>query len=205
MRCSIRRIALIACACLMVGGPVCAQSLNSGEPPDRHSDADPPARLDLAVTYNPVLANVTTPSNFGMQGASLQVQAGLWRGVGAVADIAGLHAGNVNNSGVSLDLVTATFGPRYTWSPAHHRMVFFGQALLGDAHALNGLFPSATGVKSTGNSFAVQFGGGINLPLWNHLSVRAIDAQWLRTYLPNATSNIQNNLRLGVGIIYRFK
>lgn len=196
MRRSIFTKALLACSCLMTGCMAWGQSLNPETPA--------PARLDLAVTYNPVLANVTTPTEFGMQGGSMQVQAKLWRGLGVVGDVAGLHAGNVNNSGVSLDLVTATFGPRYTWAPAHRRTVFFGQVLVGDAYGLNGLFPSATGLRSTGNSFALQVGGGINLPLWNHFAVRALDAQWLRTYLPNATTNVQNNLRLGVGMVYRF-
>lgn len=187
--------AFLVCACLMAGCMAWGQSLSSEIPA--------PARLDVAVTYNPVLANVTTPNEFGMHGGSVQVQAKLWHGLGVVTDVAGLHAGNVNNSGVALDLITATFGPRYTWAPAHRRVLFFGQGLVGDAHALNGLFPSTMGVRSTGNSLALQAGGGINLPLWNHFSVRALDAQWLRTYLPNATTNVQNNLRLGVGIAWR--
>lgn len=196
MRKSICTKALFACACLMAGCVAWGQSLSS--------ETQAPARLDLGLTYNPVLANITTPNEFGMQGGSLQVQARLWRGLGVAADVSGLHAGNVNNSGVALDLLTATFGPRYTWAPAHRRMAFFGQALVGDAHGLNGLFPSSTGIRSTGNSLALQIGGGINLPLWNHFTVRALDAQWLRTYLPNAATNVQNNLRLGVGVVYRF-
>jgi hypothetical protein len=43
------------------------------------------------------------------------------------------------------------------------------------------------------------------MPLTHRLSVRAFEANWLRTELPNATTNVQNNLRLGAGILYRFK
>ena len=88
-------------------------------------------------------------------------------------------------------LITATFGPRYVWSLPHRRLVLYGQALLGEAHAMNSIFPSSTGANSTGNSLALQIGGGINLPLTQHFSVRALDAEWLRTQLPNATTNVQ--------------
>lgn len=197
MRVSILRTTLITGCLLLAGSVVWGQSMG----PEKAA----PANLDLAVTYNPTLANVTTPQGFGMQGGSVQVQARVWRRIGIVADVAELHNGNVNGSGVALDLLTTTFGPRYTWSPAHHRVVLFGQALVGEAFGLNGLFPSPTGVNSTGRSMALQIGGGITLPLTSHFAVRALDADWLRTQLPNATTNVQNNLRLGAGLVYRFR
>jgi hypothetical protein len=48
------------------------------------------------------------------QGGSVQMYGRFWHGLGGVADVAGLHTGSVHGSGVGLDLVTATFGPRYT-------------------------------------------------------------------------------------------
>jgi len=159
----------------------------------------------MAFTYDSLLANVTTGNEFSMQGGSGQVQARLWRRLCAVADVVGLHTGNVNGTGTGLDLITATFGPRYLWSPPHRRVVFFGQVLAGEVHGMNSIFPSSTGTNSSGNSLALQIGGGIDLPLNHHLSVRALDADWLRTQLPNATTNVQNNLRLGIGIVYRVK
>lgn len=196
MRTTISKALLMACACVLL------VSAAWGQAPSAEDHV--PARLDIAITYNPVLANVTTPTEFGMQGGSLQVQARLWRRFSIVGDVAALHAVNVNKTGVDLDLVTATFGPRYTWTPSRHRIGFFGQALVGEAHALSGLFPSSTGINSTGDSFALQIGGGVNVPLWNHFGIRALDAEWLRTQLPNGTTNVQNNLRLGTGIVYRF-
>jgi hypothetical protein len=186
--------ALLVGAFLMVGCVGWSQSLDSEE--------QPPA-LAATLTYNPVLANVTTGSEFGMQGGSAQVQARVWKRLSAVADVAGLHTGNVNSSGVGLDLITATFGPRYILR--RRRMVFFGQVLVGEAHGFNGVFPTSTSMNSTGNSLALQIGGGINLPFTRHFSLRALDADWLRTQLPNATTNVQNNLRLGAGVVYRIK
>jgi hypothetical protein len=164
-----------------------------------------PARFEVALTYDSVLANITTGNEFWMQGGSIQIQARLWRGLGVMADVAGLHTAAVNDSGAGLDLITATFGPRYTWSPRHRKIVFFGHVLAGEAHGMNSIFPSTTGFNSSGNSLALQIGGGINLPITRHFSLRAFDANWLRTQLPNATTNVQNNSRLGAGVLYRFK
>jgi hypothetical protein len=170
-----------------------------------HLGEQPPDHFDLAATYTPAVANVTIGNEFGMEGGSIQAQAHVWRRIYAAADFAGFHAGDVNNSGVGLDLLTATFGPRYVWAPEHRRVTFFGQVLAGEAFGLDGIFPTSTGVKSTANSLALQIGGGINLPLTSHFSVRAFDANWLRTQLPNATTNVQNNLRLSVGMVYRIR
>lgn len=194
---SILGKALLSIACLTVTCVAWAQSID----PEEHV----PDRFDVAFTYNTVLANVTTGSEFWMQGGSAQAEARLWHKLYAVADVAGLHTSNVNGSGIGLDLITATFGPRYMWSPPHRRVVLFGQALTGEAHGFNSIFPSSSSTSPTGNSFALQLGGGVNLPLTYHFLIRAFDADWLRTQLPNATTNVQNNFRLGVGMVYRIK
>jgi len=48
-------------------------------------------------------------------------------------------------------------------------------------------------------------GGGMNIPVTRHISIRAIEADWLRTELPNNAANVQNNLRLGAGFVYRIR
>ena len=192
---SVCRRALLTAACMIPGCMAWGQQITS----------ERPARFELALTYDSVLANVTTGSEFWMQGGSAQLQARLWHGLSAVADIAGLHTANANETGTGLDLISATFGPRYTWTARNHRIAFFGHVLVGEAHGMNSIFPSGAIFAASGNSLALQIGGGISLPLTRHFSVRAFDANWLRTQLPNAATNVQNNLRLGAGIIYGFK
>jgi hypothetical protein len=184
-------------ACMMAGCMAWGQQVG----PEQKE----PARFEVAFTYDSILANVTTGNEFWMQGGTMQFQARLWHGLGVVADVSGLHTANVNNTGTGLDLIIAAFGPRYTWSPTHGRFAFFGHVLAGEAHGMNSIFPSGAVFNSSGNSLALEIGGGVNLPLARHFSVRAFDANWLRTQLPNATTNMQNNLRLGAGIVYRFK
>jgi peptidoglycan-associated lipoprotein len=164
-----------------------------------------PGQLDLAITCNPTVANVITNNGFTMQGGSVQVHGQFWRGLGVVADVSGLHTGNMHSSGVGLDLVTAVFGPRYTWQPAKHRYAVYGQFLVGEANGLHSIFPAAPGVADSADSMAWLAGGGMNIAVSRHLALRAFEADWLRTQLPNSTTNVQNNLRLGAGVIFKFK
>lgn len=161
--------------------------------------------LEVAFTYDGTLSQQVTNSHFWLQGGSAQIHGRFYGGWGAVADIAGAHTANFNSSGVGLDLVTATFGPRYTWSPAQARYSLYAQGLVGEAFGLNSFFPSPAGAMTSADSLAVKAGGGLNVRLAPHLALRAFEADYLRTQLPNATNNVQNNLRLGAGVVLRFR
>jgi hypothetical protein len=163
------------------------------------------SQLDVAVTYNAVRSNAAGDNSFWMQGGSVQIEGRIWRGLGVVADVAGSHASNINGSGVGLDMVTATFGPRYTWTSASHKVAIYGQGLVGEANGFNSLFPASTGATTDAYSLATLAGGGVNVNLSRRVSIRAIEADWLHTQLPNGTSNVQDNLRLGVGVVFRIK
>jgi hypothetical protein len=198
MRKSIRVKVLLAGACILTGLAAAGQSTASQvEPATGH--------IDVAFVYNPLMANLVGGDGFWMQGGSVQVHGRFWHGLGVVADVAGLHRVSANSSSVGLDLITWTFGPRYSWAPARGSCTFFGQGLVGEVNGLNSVFPHASGATATASSLAVNVGGGINLSLNHRLSVRVLEADWLRTQLPNSTTNVQNNLRLGAGLIYRFK
>jgi hypothetical protein len=169
--------------------------------------SEPQARgsMEVAVTYNPTLANTVGGYGLSMQGASVQVRGQFFRGWGVVADVSGLHANMLPHSMAGLDLVTANFGPQYTWLPVHHHLALFGQFLVGEAFGMNSIFPSTGGVSSSASGLSLQVGGGMNLPLSRRIGVRAFEADWLRTALPNSTTNVQNNLKLGVGILFRLR
>ncbi len=165
--------------------------------------------VDLAVTYTAQHSNLVSNPTFWQQGGSVELSTQTYRGLGLAANITGTEAGNAANSGVGLDMLTATFGPRYTWYKptgiARKRsLAIFGQGLIGEAHGWNSYFPSASGSQTSYNSFALQVGGGVDLGLSRHFAVRAIQADWLRTQFPNSTTNIQNSFRLAAGIVLRF-
>jgi hypothetical protein len=171
---------LLACACLLLARHVWGQ--------DAGGEFQALPRLEVAVVYNSLL----TDGQF-------------WRGLGVEADISGFNAQNANNAGVGLAMVTATFGPRYEWSPAHHRYVFFGHGLAGEANGFDSAFPGVGAASGSATSLALQIGGGMDLRVKDRLSLRVFDADWLRTQLPNANTNVQNNIRLGAGVVVRFQ
>ncbi len=171
--------------------------------PDSAPSAEP--ALEVSVLYSPLMSNVVAGSNFWMQGGTVQIHGQFLRGLGVVADISGSHSAAMNSSSVGLDLVTATFGPRYTWKLPRHRYSVYGQALGGVANGMNSIFPASTGTTDSATSLASYVGGGLNAQWTRHVSVRAFEGGWLRTQLPNISSGVQNSLRLGAGVTFRIR
>lgn len=161
--------------------------------------------LEVSINYGTTLSNAITSDRFWMQGGSVELEGTFYHGLGAVADIGGMHTGNVNSSHVSLDMVTETFGLRYTWTPLKKKYEFFGQGLVGEANGFHGLFPTPTGAIDSSNSMAVEAGGGMNVMLSPHVGLRAFEVNWQHTQLPNSTTNVENNVRLSAGVVLRFR
>jgi hypothetical protein len=191
---------LLLCATMLSAIPLAAQT---ARPPSAQEAGNYP--LDVAVTFQPMRGNSITAQSFWAWGGSVQVHGQFYRGLGVVADVAGTHTAAIDNTGVGLDMVTAVFGPRYTWALPRSKCAVYAQALAGEANAFHGVFPTAAGATSSSNSTALLVGGGFNLALTPRIALRALEAGWLRTGLPNSTTGMQNNLRLGAGIVVRFR
>jgi hypothetical protein len=82
---------------------------------------------------------------------------------------------------------------------------FFAQALVGDAAGFNSVFPYPTGATTTARSLAFKTDGGVNVALTPHVALRALEADWTRTQLPNSTTNAEDNFNLGAGLVFRFR
>jgi outer membrane immunogenic protein len=99
-------------------------------------------------------------------------------------------------SGVSAHEMNYLFGPR-AYFPTHGRVYPFVQALAGGERLSAGL----TGVGSaSSNSFAMAVGGGADVTLTRHVSLRALQFDYLYTRFGGST---QNNFRLQSGIVWR--
>jgi peptidoglycan-associated lipoprotein len=168
------------------------------------TSAPEPHELDLTFTYSPQFSNLVNGPNFWLQGGALDLSAEFYHGLSIVSNIAGERASNISSSGVDLTMVTATFGPRYTWAPKE-KFAVFGHGLIGEAFGLDSVFPSLGGAQTDFNTLALQVGGGVDLRLSKHFGLRAVQADWVRTQFPNSTTNVQNNLRLGAGIVFRLQ
>jgi outer membrane immunogenic protein len=157
--------------------------------------------LSVAVTYNASRANLTTGNSFWMQGGSVELAGQFGYGFSMVASVSGLHAGSLP---VQQNLVTVVFGPRYTWVThrGKHPLRLFGEVLGGEADGFYGVYPApVNGPASSALSVAFKTGGGVDLGISRHLDVRLLQADWLRTQLPNSTTNVQNFLLIGAGVV----
>ena len=206
MRLSIYGRLILLATCLFAGASAWGQQSQT-------QSTESAVALDVAVVYNPLSANAVGGHQFWMQGGSVQalgqfwprLHGQFWRRLGVVADVSGFRVAHISASRPGLDLVTASFGPRYTWSEPHRRYDLFGQILIGDASGMNSTFPTSTGTVTSANSVALYMGAGANIRLSPRLAVRAFEADWLYTQTPNGITGVQNSLRLGVGLIYKFK
>jgi hypothetical protein len=169
-------------------------------------------QLNFAVTYDALHANFITAQNFWMEGGAVELGAPLYRSLGIAARAEGLHSGASATASEPLSLLTAAFGPRYTLAAHNQHYALFGEGLVGIAEGFNSLFPVRSGPVSSANagtitnanSLALDIGGGLDVRLNHHLAVRAIRVSYLRTQLPNTTSNTQNSLSFSAGIVLNF-
>jgi opacity protein-like surface antigen len=169
------------------------------------------APLDVAVTYDALHTNHIMAQNFWMQGGAVELGARMYRGLGIAARVEGLHAGANSTTVEPLSLVTAVFGPRYTVVSRSGRYAIFAEALGGESNGFHGLFSQGSGpvgtvnagTTSSANALAVDVGGGLDVQLSQHVSIRAIRASYLYTQFPNTTTNIQNSFSLGAGVVLR--
>ena len=163
--------------------------------------------IELGGTYAANHANTTSTDSFWMQGGSAEIAGYTRHHLGLVASVSGYHsAATPSHNPVSL--VIPVFGPRFLW-PFHPGarlpLAIFGHSLVGEAHGFSGAYPASGGTTPSASSLAIQTGGGVDLGISRHLAWRVVEADWLRTSLPNASTGVQNNLRLTTGIVLRLR
>ncbi len=194
-----------ACTILIVAAWSWLQGAGWAQALDKNREAD------VAFTYAAIRASERNTTSFWFQGGAVELHARFYRGLGMAASVTGMHEGSNGSLIAPLDLVTVVFGPRYTLG-FHRRASMFTEGLIGEAHGFHSVFPFGSGSVSnptngttdSSTSFALQAGGGFDLRLTHHLSARVVQADYLRTQLPNGASNLQNNFRVSAGFIFRF-
>lgn len=181
---------------------VCAAATASMNLRAQTHEATP--RFDLAVTYSPEHTQLAPGrcSCFWLMGGGGEAALTLWKGFGIAGSVSSERISNYSD-GIDFNRLTYTAGLDYR-HPLTARLQIFGHALGGRAHAFSGAFPSSTGLLSTANSVALQTGGGLDWSLSSRFAVRMLEAEYVRTQLPNGYANTQNDLRLSAGLAMRF-
>jgi hypothetical protein len=161
-------------------------------------------QVGLSLTYEDAGANLTyaNPISFQSQGGGVELSFQFRKGFAAVASFNGFHT-NQSGYSVPVNVIVESFGPRYTFHPVgrKHPINIFLQGLAGEANGFKGLYPSPTGATTNAKSLAYEAGGGMDISFTQHVSIRLFEADWERTSLPNATNNVQNTLRVGIGVV----
>jgi hypothetical protein len=190
------RMTFLAVACMMTGQIVPAQV------PD--ANLNPQPMIEVSANYDATRANTVAGASFWMQGGDVQLSGRFTRHWAIAANVSGLHTARMPGTTAALDMVTAAFGPRVILTSRNERASVYGEALGGVADGFNSLFPGPKGAFSSANGFVVQMGGGMESAISRHLGIRVLDVAWLRTDLSNGTTLVQNNMRLGSGMVFRF-
>jgi peptidoglycan-associated lipoprotein len=122
--------------------------------------------------------------------------------LGLVGQFSALHASNVLGSGTDATLVTYEFGPRYSYARSG-KFEPFAQGLLGGATLVSGSGFLTTS-SGTASAFAMTLGGGLDVRLTHHWTLRAAELDYFYTRFQNGANDHQNNLRVAAGLSYRF-
>ncbi|MBW4039362.1 MAG: hypothetical protein HIU91_10915 [Acidobacteria bacterium] len=185
----------------------------------------PKVELFLGYTRFGTVTDQTVNGNrmVGVNGGSTSIAYNFNRYIGLVADFGGYDdsqlelTGNAANEpltvGSSGTAYTYLFGPRLSYRNST-RFTPFGQILVGGVHASSVTISNCSGVVCTPlpaqTALAATAGGGLDIRLSRHFSIRAVQAEYMMTrfadvtYGSNGNATTQNDLRLSSGIVYGF-
>jgi outer membrane immunogenic protein len=160
--------------------------------------------IDAGVNYNYVHTNAPPGQCgcFSLNGGSAWLGLNLPHSFSLVGEVASQHGHDPQTLG-DLTLTSFLTGIRYSHKRTTH-LVPFAEVLLGAAHAGGSLAPGSTDIAGSSNAFAMAAGGGLDVNINQHFSLRAIQADYYFTQFKNGVNNHQNNLRLGFGVVIRF-
>ena len=170
------------------------------------------------VNVHPDLSPITSFNVFGGGGGFVY---NITPVLGIKADFMGYTQGSgirqtLTNNGytvtgqVSGNVFTYMFGPQIKKHSG--KLQFFGQGLFGAAHsnAYAGIYDSIHGVttgSSNNNAFAMEFGGGLDIPVTRNIQLRPVEVDYLYTrFGVNGTSYTgnQNNFKYVAGVNFTF-
>jgi hypothetical protein len=156
--------------------------------------------LETSLGYSFIHANAPPGqcACFSANGGYGSVVFNLPRSFSLVADLAAVHANGISNSTQSITVFNYLFGPRYSFLTAR-RFVPYAQALGGGSQEFSNY---AALNNPTGAAFSV--GGGMSTAFSHHVGWTIVEADWVQSRLPNAKNDLQNDLRVGTAITFRF-
>ena len=152
------------------------------------------ARFNVNANVPGIAPSATYKGNGG--GGQLEYNANHWLGV--VGDLGGFIAASSGNGSFAGVAFTYLLGPRVNFRRG--KVTLFAQTLFGGVRTTDGIAQSS----GTENNFAMTAGGGIDLKVSRHVSIRPVQAEYFMTKIPDGLNNRQDNLRVGAGIVFQY-
>jgi opacity protein-like surface antigen len=149
--------------------------------------------------YNVQHSNLSNESlgTTNLNGANAQATVFMRKNLGITADVSYAFGDNVLQSGENARRLTYLFGPTYALHTESSVTPFI--------HALFGLDHERISIPNftdfTDNSFAFALGGGFDYALAQHVALRPVQLDYIRT---DHASSGQNNFRYSVGLTFKF-
>jgi hypothetical protein len=176
--------------------------------------------------------------NFNANGGSGQFVYNFKDGFGVAFDLGAVTKGELNQRAVDVTVFNFVVGPRYTFRHTFHESRFqpFVQALFGGAHSsasthvdilgstivnplppnliVNPDLPISARLVGSRTGFAMLAGGGLDIKLKRHISLRPVGADYYRTRMPSflgqnlpgdhPRDRNANNFRYTAGVNFQF-
>ncbi len=136
---------------------------------------------------------------FWMEGGGGEVTRNFTPTWGATIDVSYASNSKINNTDEQLSLFNYLLGPRYSYRTTT-RYTPFGEALVGASRVASNYYA----YKSGNTYLAAQAGLGLEIWLTKRVSAVPLQADWVFSRAVNGVNTRQNNLRAGIGVVYRF-
>ncbi len=166
----------------------------------------PANTIDAYATFSEIYANAPVGGCgcFWMSGGVGGLSVPVWGNFSAVIETGGNITDHIPGFNTGLSLFYGMGGLRLRVAN-HTRFQPFGQALFGGVHGFDGYFPAPVGKLPTSydTSYAYTLGGGVDIAISKHVSIRAVQADYFYSELRNLQGNRQNQVRLGAGVLFR--
>lgn len=158
-------------------------------------------KSDLSSPFTFLTSPGPTSSNrhFGMNGwqASITEKATDW--LGLTQQFGGNYGTReFPNASTHFNTFSILSGPRLSY-PGLKGVTPFVHALFGYEQTTAKL--ESTNLKATSSSYAMAFGGGLDVKVSRGVAIRLFQADY---YRPQAFGTSQNDLRVSTGIVFRF-
>ena len=173
----MRKLTLLVTVILFLGVPAIAQNAPT---------------IEVFGGYSHVEADVSNTS-FSMNGGEVAFTQNLNNWFGGTLDF-GTQYGKRNGFNVNTQQIM--YGPVFAYRKMS-AITPFGHVLLGVVRGSQGF----AGISQPATKFGAAFGGGVDFKLSKHISIRAIQGDYVMSRFLNTH---QNNLRLSAGVVLTF-